>query len=65
MAETVARRDEVADAVRAGYAEAMIAAKVWTGGRQRGWHPEPVVTPEQAEATFEAIARSFPRHVVN
>jgi hypothetical protein len=63
MRETRARREEVADGVAAGYAEAMIRAKAWTGGPQRGWRPLIAPTPAEAEAVFERIARRFPRAV--
>lgn len=58
------RRDEIADAVSAGYAEAMIRAQVWNGSRQRWWHPAPpALTPQQAEAAFDRIAAMFPGRV--
>ncbi len=64
--ESRAHRDEVADGVRAGYIEAMVAAGTWKGRPSRWWsqrEPQAGITGEALEVWFEKMAVSFPDNV--
>jgi hypothetical protein len=64
MIEARSSREAIADGVMTGYAEAMVAAGAWRGRMRRGWREPVAITPAQAEAVFDRIARRYPGSLV-
>lgn len=64
MRETRAHREEIADGVSAGYAEAKILVKEWRGGPQRTWRPQPAgLSGASLDSWVDRMATRYPGQV--